>query len=484
MEKDVEVRFPSTLIEPVVALISSKRAREPMDTKIEVHVSLHYVLPPEERDVWNDQPWDTRVSWRPMTGHQDQVGEPTEYVALLAPEEVDRFNAARNCRYAVPAVEAHAHGDPSRARKVYWNSESYAGVMGRDGVPRTPVPSPSTLAYHLAEEAEDYADGGEGVVYFHLDTGASNRAIQNIGALNRCDGWGNFTGQGDVTDASDGNGHGSMTISLLLPKKAHVRIFKVLGDNGGGSSSGIVRAIRECANIASADPSKKYILSGSLGGPPGQRFQPYVDACAAAESFGVLCRWSAGNDGQGKISAPANWREDRASIAYNLPGDHIADFSNHGALAGSATHGEAILTYDKDGNLVEVDGTSFSLPLWNRFTGIVASMQVEGSVFDVNAAELATGRDTPGSVQQEPHGVLDVGRTRSKLAPPAPPVQPVDPSPEPPKPEDPAPPLRTVGLAEFEDMHPDAIRKLHAVITYRRQGRLGTFKGVEVEETT
>lgn len=456
-----------------------------MDTKIQVHVSLHYVLPPEERDVWNDQPEDTRASWQPMTGRQDAVGEPTEYVALLAPEEVDRFNAARNCRYAVPAVEAHAHGDPSKARPIDPERMRFArGMQDMVGLQGGSwVPSAATLEYHFAEEAENWREGGEGVVYFHLDTGASDRVIENINALNRCDGWGNFTGRGDITDASDGNGHGSMTLSLLLPKKARVHIFKVLGNDGSGSSSGIVRAIRECANIASADPSKMYILSGSLGGPPGQRFQPYVDACAAAESFGVLCRWSAGNDGQGKISAPANWREDRASIAYNLSADHIADFSNYGALAGSATHGEAILTYDKDGNLVEVDGTSFSLPLWNRFTGIVASMQVQGSVFDVNAAELATGRDTPGSVQEEPHGVLDVGRTRSKLAPPAPPVQPVDPSPEPPKPEDPSPPLRTVGLAEFEDMHPDAIRKLHAVITYRRRGRLGTFKGVEVEDT-
>lgn len=434
-----------------------------MSEKVLCHISLHYVLPYVERDVWRSQDAETKDSWQSMTGQQDPEGDPTEYVALIPLDEISRFNRARNCRYAVPAVEAHAHGDPQKARTK---------VLGG-------VPGANTLIYHFAEEAESHPDGGEGVVYFHLDTGATNNPAMETSRLL---GHENFTDRGNVADVSDRNGHGSMTLSLLLPKKAQVYVFKVLGDDGSGSSAGIVRAIRECANIASRDSSRKYILSGSLGGPPGQTFQPYTDACALAESFGVLCRWSAGNDGQGRISAPANWREDRASIAYNLQRDHIASFSNYGISAGIASHGEEILVYDKNGSLAEVDGTSFSLPLWNRFTGIVSSLRRDRSIFDVNAAELSTGRDTPSPVQQEPHGVLNVLSATQKLAPP-----PVLPAPEPkPKPEPyPDPPqepeIPIISLTQLENTHPEALKKVHARILHRKSGDLGTFKGSEVE---
>ena len=425
------------------------------ERKVECHVSLHYVLPPEERDVWNAQDEDTKQSWQPLTGQQDEVGEPTEYAAAIPVDEIPRFEEARNCRYVVEAQQVHRHGDPEHVEEL--------GVHAHVAQ----FPEPETTRYHRAEEFESNIKSGQGVVYFHLDTGVSNECLSALNAQNRVLGRRNFTNSGAVDDVSDPDGHGSMTISLLLPPAAQVYIFKVLGDDGSGASTWISAAIREAARIAKNNPGPKYILSGSLGGEPGRVFLPYKDACTAAEAAGVLCRWSAGNDGVHGVSAPANWREDRASIAFRRQVDRRAGFSNYAASCGSATEGEGVVVVDNRGMLARASGTSFSLPLWCRYTGIIASLR-DKDVFTVNAAELGTGRDTLSSVDEEPHGVLDVSATQRKLGPTPPAAKP-------------QPSTSRLMKSRIDNLSDDELVATHAEV-FGQFGRrkLGVFRGVDV----
>lgn len=379
--------------------------------RVRHHVKLHYVLPPEERDGFATLPQVVRSSWRNKFGgynQVDEVGESGEYTLELSKREARFAEARRNVDYVVPEqpVSKTSTREPECAHQA--KSEAMAGAF----------PDPATVAYHYAQGLEVGDAPAKGVTYFHLDTGATPHAMNRIteaGGEVRVQ---NFTG-GFVTDVSDRDGHGSMTLSLLAPPGARVFVYKVLGDDGNGSSVGIVEAIRSATQVAKSERAagrrEHYILSGSLGGG-SDVFKPYVDACLAADAAGILCRFSAGNDGRHAVAAPGNWSQGMASIAFYRPTDRRAEFSNYSQFAGVASEGQQIIAIDGKGVLVRADGTSFSLPLWCRYTGLVCA-RTDEDPHTVHAAELSTGRDSGESIHEEGYGVLNVAATLAKLKP-------------------------------------------------------------------
>lgn len=422
-------------------------------TKVPVHISLHYVLPERERDLWNAQDEATKSSWEPMTGKQDEVGEPTEFVASIDESLIPTFSDARNVRYVVPVATAY-----KQVEEVHW--------VGKSDITKFQVET-ATQNYHNVGQIEQVAPSDYITVYFHLDTGASDAVISRLGAESHILGRVNFTGVGRGDDVQDRDGHGSMTLSLLYYEGALVYIYKVLGDDGSGSSSGIVKAIRNAGQIAESMGSQyQFILSGSLGGSPGQKYQPYTDACAYAESKGVLCRWSAGNDGVNKISAPANWGEGRASIAFQREADQRASFSNYASWAGISAQGQDCLMLDSNGDLVRGNGTSFSLPLWNHYTGKVSNV-TKVPVFKVHDAEVSSARDSAESVDEESHGVLDVMATVRKILPDSPPIS------EPPA------QLGRMTKSKFAGMDYSELKTLYTNIGTKATGVAGTYKGID-----
>jgi len=395
-----------------------------MSERTDTHIRLFYVLPEEERDGFRALPDEAKKTWRNAllgTEQLDDVGERGHYTVALTDDERERANRARNVEYAIPATTAHTHGDPqdvevvARAGEYELESESEAEAeVETEATIRSFVfPDPATMVYHNAKGTEKNRNAGKGFVVWHLDTGAS-KVMEEMtpgGIVFRK----NYTG-GDPNDTTDRQGHGSLTLSLAVPMGASAAICKVLGDDGSGSSVGIVAAIRDAAKYAREKPALKgkIILTGSLGGAPGQRFQPYVDACYEAEEAGVLCLWSAGNDGVNAIAAPANWRENRASIAFYRPTDRRASFSNYDDTAGLATEGQQILMIDSHGNLVRGNGTSFSLPVWVRHIVVGAWIRSTG-VFKMFRSTLATARGSEEPVEEEAHGVLDLWKAINKL---------------------------------------------------------------------
>lgn len=393
-----------------------------MPERTDTHVRLHYVLPPEERDEWGNMSDEVKSSWRnALLGEEqiDAVGEPGNYTVALTDDERVRFEESRNCAYAIPAEEARVHADPDDVEVV-----AEAGMFNRliesqqvdeePGAADFAFPEAALMRYHNAVGTEKNKYAGQGFICWHLDTGVSavmERMTPGGIVFRR-----NYTGVGSVGDTDDRNGHGSMTLSLAVPLGASAAVCKVLGDNGSGSSIGITAAIRDAAKFVRETPKyrKKIVLSGSLGGEPGQRFPPYEDACKEAEEAGVLCLWSAGNDGQPQLSPPSNWREDRASIAFWRPADQRASFSNYNEDAGVAAEGQGILMIDKSGRLVRGNGTSFSLPVTTRHT-IVGAWMRSANVFLMFRSMLANARDTPEPVSEEAHGVVNLWKAINKL---------------------------------------------------------------------
>lgn len=391
------------------------------------HVSLHYVLPASGRDLFAEQPGVVKESWRNvLLGDQqiDPPGEEGNYFVDLTMEEAEDFRSANNARDVVPVESASTHNF-TRIEEAEVVAPAGANILSEaeriaqsDDLSQEPAeaedfafPEAATMAYHRANGSEANPNVGKGYVVSHLDTGVS-------GAQERLTG-------GDVIfrrsyvgeDSYDGkNGHGSAVGSLAFPGKADVMVHEVLGHDGSGGSDGITAAIRETARFARSNPSLfgKIVLTGSLGGEPGRTFKPYEDACREAEAAGVLCLWSAGNDGRNTLGAPSNWREKRASIAFRRASDRRASFSNYARTAAMSTEGESVLVIDREGRLRRMSGTSFSLPLLTRHVIVLASMH-SVSVFAAFDALLATGRDTAEPFEEEASGMLDFAAASGKL---------------------------------------------------------------------
>lgn len=375
-----------------------------------IHVGVKFVKEEGSRDLYDSLPEPVKATWDPATGRQDPVGEPTEYILSNVDEETFarlRDTPATNKAYVVEAETVDAHGDP----------EDVVVLTDEEAEALQAFPEPASLAYMGLDPALLDENAGRNVVFIHLDTGAAGWIRTEAGE--RILGGRNWTSDGAATDVDDRQGHGTMTLSLLLAARAaRAIVHKVLGDDGRGGSQGIVKAIRAAGDYARANPGPIYILTGSLGGG-FEVFEPYVEACRYAEIGGVMCRWSAGNDGQPRISAPANWHADRSSIAFDRTTDQKAGFSNYNAKAGLVTDGVRVLVKTRTNQLARANGTSFSLPLWVLATGVVAA-KIGRSAFDVNAVELANCRDTTAPADYEGHGVLDSTRVLAKMGQPVP----------------------------------------------------------------
>lgn len=388
------------------------------------HIRLHYVLPPEQRNEYQALPEEAKASWKNALLDDEQIDEPGDtgnYFLDLTPQEAALANspAIKNVEYAIPAEDVHAHGNPDatelvaeagsfdlRTEDVEGADARTTSVSGKDFA----FPEAKAMAYHRANGTEKNRSAGKGYLIWHLDDGVS-KALEDMtpgGIVFRK----NYV-QGGSDTTIDGR-HGSMTFSLAVPMGAAAAICKVL-HNGSGSSVGITAAIRDAARFVRENPKykNKVVLSGSLGGSPGVRFKPYEDACREAEAAGVLCRWSAGNDGAPEISPPSNWKEYRASIAFDLGPDRRAGFSNHHATAGLSAQGQSVLMIDRNGNLVRGNGTSFSLPFENRHI-IVAAWMRSASVFGMYAAVLANARNSEEPTTEESSGVINVWKAINK----------------------------------------------------------------------
>ncbi|WP_027481950.1 S8 family serine peptidase [Deinococcus pimensis] len=142
--------------------------------------------------------------------------------------------------------------------------------------------------------------------------------------------WGAGTGATGLQSGMDANGVGGVASGVNL------YMARVLGDDGSGSSSGIINGVNWCASL----PEQHVVISLSLGSSAGSRTEQRAYDNAYAK--GVLIVAASGNDG-GPIGYPANYS---SVVAVGAIDDHggLASFSNFGANQELVGPGVAVLS--------------------------------------------------------------------------------------------------------------------------------------------
>lgn len=201
-----------------------------------------------------------------------------------------------------------------------------------------------TLDITQANKVHEMGIKGQGVVVAVLDTGIgkhddfSNRLTYFYDAI-----------KGEETEPRDGHGHGSHVAGIAagdgrftgLAPASEIWGIKVLGDNGSGNISGIIRGINQVVEKAKAE-GKKVVANMSLGGYAFKPWNkdPVALAVEKAIKDGVYFAIAAGNSGPypNTVGTPAIAPNAVTVAAYDdkktndLTDDDIAGFSSRGPV--------------------------------------------------------------------------------------------------------------------------------------------------------
>ncbi|KAJ1944412.1 proteinase B, partial [Linderina macrospora] len=183
----------------------------------------------------------------------------------------------------------------------------------------------------------DYEDkAGEGVTVYVVDTGIN---IDHVDLEGRAR-WGKTVPLNDID--KDGNGHGSHVAGTIagkrygVAKKASVVAVKVLGTNGSGSMSDVVKGVeftvtehrKELAAAKSAGKTHKgSVANMSLGGGLSRALNLAVDAAVRA---GVHYAVAAGNDNRDACQYSPASSPNAITVGASSVSDDRAWFSNYG----------------------------------------------------------------------------------------------------------------------------------------------------------
>lgn len=213
---------------------------------------------------------------------------------------------------------------------------------------------------------------GEGVKIAILDTGRPDHfdCPEPLFSFN-------FTRYASDIDANGHSTHCAGTLAgrangrgvVGVAPSAQVGYCKVLGDDGSGSNSSIVRGI-DAAIAQGVD-----IISMSLGGGYDREIEA---ACLRAAKAGVFLICAAGNDGeQGNndtVGWPARLDDTIAVASYNEAG-LISRFSSRGSEIDVAFPGEEILSCWPGNKYRRLSGTSMACPFAAAVVALMLSYQ-------------------------------------------------------------------------------------------------------------
>ncbi|XP_064400306.1 uncharacterized protein LOC135346570 [Halichondria panicea] len=225
------------------------------------------------------------------------------------------------------------------------------------------------------DEYYEYNDGsdGTGVKVYIIDTGIM---IDHTEFKDRAT-WGTNTAGGSSTDA---NGHGTHVAGTVIGDKyglargATAIAVKVLGDNGSGSTVGVIEGVEYVAREHEEGKDKKSVANMSLGGGFSKSLN---DAVNAAINKGVHFAIAAGNENQDACNvSPASSKS--VTVAAMDNEDKRSSFSNYGSCVEIFAPGSAIKSAwisdrgsnNKDGTAT-LSGTSMAAP---HVAGVMAKI--------------------------------------------------------------------------------------------------------------
>jgi subtilisin family serine protease len=178
----------------------------------------------------------------------------------------------------------------------------------------------------------------------------------------------NFVGDGRNTDC---HGHGTHVAGTVAAKDntsdvvgvapgAPLTGVKVLGCNGSGATSGVIKGV----DWVTANARKPAIANMSLGGGLSQALDDAVRRSAAG---GVFYSIAAGNDGadaclHSPARAGAGTDNGIATVAASTSSDGETSWSNYGPCVDVWAPGASILSTKKGGGTTTMSGTSMAAP--------------------------------------------------------------------------------------------------------------------------
>ena len=154
-----------------------------------------------------------------------------------------------------------------------------------------------------------------------------------------------------------------------IAPKSKLIIAKALGDSGGGTDSGLAKAIDWCVDQGAQ------VINMSLGAPAeyGYAFLMTKAAVKRAYEQNIVVVCASGNESADKVGVPARWDECIAVGAVNNK-QQKADFSNKGETLDFAASGVDIVSTFTNNSYASLSGTSMSCP---QIAGIVALLLSE-----------------------------------------------------------------------------------------------------------
>ncbi|KAL9058644.1 MAG: hypothetical protein Q9162_001651 [Coniocarpon cinnabarinum] len=201
---------------------------------------------------------------------------------------------------------------------------------------------------------------GEGTYSYIIDTGIFTDHPDFEG---RATFGANFAG--DDTD-SDGNGHGTHCAGTVgsktygVAKKTNLIAVKVMGANGGGGSSAILKGIEWATqDVAAKGRQGKSVANLSLGGPRGKALNRAVQA---ATEEGLAMFVAAGNEGQPAANVSPACEATACTVGAVDDEDARPYFSNYGPELAVFAPGVNIESTWIDGGVKSLSGTSMATP--------------------------------------------------------------------------------------------------------------------------
>lgn len=217
---------------------------------------------------------------------------------------------------------------------------------------------------------------GAGIVVAILDTGIDT---EHPDLKDQIIGGRNFTDEGSVDDFTDGNGHGTHVAGTIaaaenesgvvgVAPEAKLLICKVLGSDGSGSDSNIIKAIKWATDWRGKNGERVRVVNMSLGSPYNdpRLYKAILQACAEGIIFCVASGNEGDNEKQGgqetyEYSYPALYNE-CVTIAACDENRKLAYFSNAHLQVDLIAAGVNVLsTYPKSG-YATLSGTSMATP--------------------------------------------------------------------------------------------------------------------------
>lgn len=206
---------------------------------------------------------------------------------------------------------------------------------------------------------------------WHLDTGAdlANPDLNIVEAKTFVPG---------ATSAQDQNGHGTHTAGIVGGRGTLVagstvlvgtapgvklHVLQVLGADGSGSFAQIIAAVEYVTAYAKAHPTRRHVVTMSLGAEVGTTALNALDlAIAASIRAGVLYCVAAGNaSSDASRSSPAHTPGVLAIGAIDAS-NRWASYSNRGPTVALDAPGSAVLSLWINNNAAILSGTSMATP--------------------------------------------------------------------------------------------------------------------------